>query len=151
MDASVDAAHKNTVIPSICPPYNSTIQVPRHLPLFNATILYFTKKSINSTVMGTAIIPLNMPGPVGPTTWILFLLVSQIQNLARLFQKFSNAHKFFLRNKSENLSKGAWNNSFFNIAKATKVQLMATPESSEQAGGWFPKPYELFSTVKYST
>lgn len=81
--------------------------------------------------MGTAIIPLSMPGPVGPTTWILFLLVSQIQNLARLFQKFSNTHKFFLC--------------------ATKVQLMATPESSELAGGWFPKPYELFSTVKYSS
>lgn len=93
--------------------------------------------------MGTAIILLSMPRPAGPTTWILVLLVSQIQNLARLFQKFSNTRKFFLRNKSKNLSKGALNNLFFNTAEATKVQLMPTPESSEQAGGWFSKPYEL--------
>lgn len=89
------------------------IQVPRPLPLFNATIPRFIKKSINSALMGTAIIPLSMPGPVGPTTWMLFLLVRQIQNLARLLQKFSNTNKFFLRNKSKNPSKGAWNNSFF--------------------------------------
>lgn len=81
----------------------------------------------------------------------LFLLVSQIQNLARLFQNFSNTHKLFPRNKPKTLSKDAWHNLFFNITKATKVQFMPTPESSEQAGGWFAKPYELFSTVKYSS